>query len=281
MWRIVKKVLGLVVSHRKLGNSEILVKEIMGSIPEECSRELIRLTDLKLEPCKACYRCLQPDTLCPVKDDFNYVMGKIKEADALVIGVPVYILGPHGYYKMLTDRLVGAENYSKYTEGKPCAIVIPYGTKGWEGYSKAASLVIPKFLKMKIIDCWHIHSTLPGESLLNPDNLEYAHYLGHDLFGGREYKYGSRECIHCGSDLFRLLAEKKVECPICGAQGVLDSDNLPDFSITNYCRFSDKEMEEHFKVWLVKMKERFFAEKDLLKEVQKGYLDKDWWIKPN
>lgn len=72
-----KKVLGLVVSNRKLGNSEILVKEIMGNIPEECNRELIRLTDLEIKPCKACYRCLQPDNACPVRDDFNFVIGKI------------------------------------------------------------------------------------------------------------------------------------------------------------------------------------------------------------
>ncbi|MDH7479172.1 MAG: flavodoxin family protein [Syntrophomonadaceae bacterium] len=275
-----KKVLGIVISQRKLGNSEILVKEIMSSIPEDCSRELIRLTDLKLEPCKACYRCLQPSTPCPVKDDFNFVMGKIKDADAVVIGVPVYILGPHGYFKMLTDRLVGAENYSHHTRGKPCAIVIPYGTKRWEGYSKAAALTLPRFLKMNIVDCWQVHATLPGESLLSQENLEYARALGRDLFGGRKHQIGARECIFCGSDLFRLLAERKVECPICGARGTLDSDNLPDFSKAIYCRFSEHEMEEHFKVWLVEMKQRFLNEKDRLKEVQKGYLDKEWWIKP-
>ncbi len=66
-----KKVLGLVVSNRKLGNSEILVKEILSNIPEECNRELIRLTDLEIKPCKACYRCLQPDSDCAVGDNFN------------------------------------------------------------------------------------------------------------------------------------------------------------------------------------------------------------------
>ena len=275
-----KKVLGLVISHRKLGNSELLVKEIMSSISEKCGRELIRLTDLKIEPCKACYQCLQPNNDCPIKDNFNFVIRKIKEADALVIGVPVYILGPHGYYKMLTDRLVGAENYAEYTEGKPCIIVMPYGTKGWEGYSKAAALVLPRLLKMKIVDCWQVHSTLPGESLLNPDNLKYARTLGIDLFNGREYNSGIRECFYCGSDLFRLLQGNRVECPICGAKGILKYDNIPDFTDADYCRFSNKEMEEHFKVWLVEMKHRFLSEKNRLKDVQKDYRDKDWWIKP-
>jgi multimeric flavodoxin WrbA len=275
-----KKVLGLVISHRKLGNSELLVKEIMGHIPEQCSLELIRLTDLKIEPCKACYHCLQAYNDCPLKDDFNFVLNKIKEADCLIIGVPTYLLGPHGYYKMLTDRLLGAANYAKYTEGKPCVIVIPYGTKGWEGYSRAASLVMPRLLKMKIVDCWQVHATLPGESLLNPDNIEYAQTLGSGLFNGLRYNPGSRACSNCGSDLFRLLSGNRIECPICGAQGILKNDNIPDFSNADYFRFSDKEMEEHFKVWLLEMKDKFLQEKEFLKKLQKDYRDKDWWIKP-
>ncbi|CFW99382.1 Flavoprotein-like [Syntrophomonas zehnderi OL-4] len=274
-----KKVLGLIISHRKLGNSELLVKEIMGSIPQECNRELIRLTDLKIEPCKACYKCLQPDKICPVKDDFNFVIEKIKEADALVIGVPVYFLGPHGYYKMLTDRLVGAQNDTKSTQGKPCVIVMPYGSKGWEGYSKSAAIVMPKLLRMKLVDCWQVHATLPGESLLNPENISYAQTLGRDIFTGREYHPGTRECPVCGSDLFRLLPAKQVECPICGARGIIKEDCIPVWTDSDYHRFSD-QMDKHFKRWLLEMKMRFSAAKDQLKDLQKSYRDQSWWIKP-
>jgi multimeric flavodoxin WrbA/DNA-directed RNA polymerase subunit RPC12/RpoP len=273
-------VLGIVVSHRKPGNSEILVKEIMSSIPEECSREMIRLTDLDIKPCRACYVCLQPDKVCPVRDDFNFVMEKIRAADALIIGVPVYFLGPHGYYKMLTDRLVGAQNHIQTTQGKPCVIVMPYGTKGWEGYGKAASMVMPKLLRMKLVDCWQVYATLPGESLLNPENISYARALGQNLFKGRAYQATSRECPDCGSDLFRLLEENQIECPICGARGILKNNGSPDFTDSDYCRFSDHEMDHHFKDWLYEIKERFSAEKNHLKELQKDYLDQSWWIKP-
>lgn len=275
-----KKVLGLVISSRKLGNSEVLVKEIMSNIPEECEREMIRLTDLELKPCKACYVCLQPKKACPVQDDFNFVIEKIREADALIIGVPVYFLGPHGSYKMLTDRLVGAQNHAQATQGKPCVIVMPYGSTGWEGYSKAASLVMPKLLRMKLVDCWQIYATLPGESLLNDENMSYAQALGRELFNGREYQAGSKECPECGSDLFRLLDENQVECPICGSRGVLNGNGSPEFFDSDYRRFSDQEMDKHFKGWLLEMKDRFLDEKDHLKELQKGYRDQNWWIKP-
>jgi len=275
-----KKVLGIVISHRKLGNSELLVKEIMNNIPEIYERELMRLTDFKIEPCRACYRCLQPDHDCAVKDDFNFVINRIKQADAVVIGVPVYILGPHGYYKMLTDRLVGMGNHVKDTQGKPCAIVIPYGSQGWEGYSKAASMIMPRLLQMKIVDCWQVHSTLPGESMLDSGNREYARKLGRDLFNDRNYGPGERDCPFCGSDLVRLRAGSIVECPICGAEGILKNDNIPDFSGNDHFRFSGQEVEQHFGLWLNQTKQRFRAEKERLQEVQKEYRDMDWWIKP-
>jgi len=273
-----KSILGLVISNRKLGNSEILVKEIMRGIPEDCKRELIRLTDLRIEPCKACYKCLQPGTACPLEDDFNFVMNKIKKADALIIGVPVYFLGPHGFYKLLNDRLLGAQNDIQATRGKPCVIVMPYGTRGWEGYSKAAALVLPRLLRMRVVACWQVFATLPGESLLNPCNISYAQELARNIFKGSEYQAGSRECPFCGSDLFRLLPDKRLECPICGAQGSLRDDGALDFSEAQYCRFSDREMDEHFKVFLWEMKKRFLAEKGNLREMQKDYRDLNWWI---
>lgn len=275
-----KKVLGLVVSERRLGNSELLVKEIMSQIPEPCTREMIRLTELRIEPCKACYRCLQPELKCKVEDDFKFVIDKIKEADALIIGMPVYILGPHGYYKMLTDRLLGSNNHAAYTRGKPCVIAISYGQQRWNGYSRAASLALPRLLEMKILDCWMVQAALPGESLLNHLNLEHARSLGINLFTGQEYAKGPRECIHCGSDLFRLLPDGEVECPICAARGTLKPNNLPDLSAADYCRFWPHELEEHFKGWLVSTKQKFLVEKDKLKEVQQKYKEIDWWVKP-
>lgn len=275
-----KKVLGLVFSHRKLGNSELLVKEIMNRVPVEKNLELIRMTDLKIEPCRACYRCLNPDTECVIKDDFNFVIKKIREADAVIIGVPVYLLGLHGYYKMFTDRLVGAFNYSGSTKDKPCIIAIPYGSTGWTGYSRAAALVMPGFLQMKIIDCWLVHATQPGESFMNDENIEYTGILAEKLFSGQRFVPGKRECSLCGCDVFRMLPDDGVECAICGAIGVLKPGNIPDFSGSGYNRFSSEKIEEHFNVWLREMKEKFLAIKDDLREIQKNYRDMNWWVKP-
>lgn len=275
-----KKILGLVISQRKLGNSEILVKEIMNNIPADYQPELIRLTDLKIQPCNACYKCLQPNQQCTIKDDFNFIFEKIKQADAIIIAVPVYLLGPHGYYKMLSDRMVSAFKFVAFTAGKPCILVVPYGSQGWEGYTKSAALVMPKLLQMKVIDFWQIRATLPGESLRDPANLEYARRLGQTIFDRETYIPGIRECPYCGSDLFRLLPGNKIECPICSVTGSLQADNIPSFATFDNFRFSATNIAEHFDGWVKDMKKKFQVEKGHLKEVQKMYRDKDWWIKP-
>jgi multimeric flavodoxin WrbA len=275
-----KKVLGLVISERSLGNSELLVKEIMRNIPDPCERELIRLTDFKIEPCKACYSCLKPGTPCRMDDDFNFILNQIKAADALVIGLPVYVYGPHGYLKMLSDRLLGAGHYGEFTRDKPCVLAVSYGAQGCAGYARTAALAFPRLLQMKIVDCWQVHAALPGESVRDQKNLEHARNLGANLFSAPEFAKGPRECACCGADLFRLLPDGKIECPICGAVGRLNQDGAPDFSENVHYRFSEEAVREHFLGWLVGMKEKFIKEKDQLKEVQKPYREMDWWIKP-
>jgi hypothetical protein len=216
----------------------------------------------------------------PKKDDFNFIFEKIKKADAIIISLPIYLLGPHGSYKMLSDRMLSAFRFAAFTKGKPCILVVSHGAKGWEGYSRSAALVMPRLLQMKIIDYWQVKAALPGESLLNPGNLEYARYLGEKIFSAEAYTPGLRECPYCGSDLFRLLPGNKIECPICSIEGFLQADNIPSFPTTDKFRFSAGNISEHFDGWVREMKNKFHAEKDQLKRVQKPYRDKDWWIKP-
>ncbi|HUW65474.1 MAG TPA: flavodoxin family protein [Spirochaetia bacterium] len=274
------KLLGLVVSQRRLGNSEVLVKEIMIRVPGEWEREMIRLTDLRIEPCKACYTCLSSGVGCKVDDDFKFVMAKVQEADALVIGVPVYILGPHGYLKMFTDRLLGAGHYVQRTRGKPCVVVMPYGVTGWLGYSRAAALTLPRILQMKLADFWAVHAALPAEGALSPDNLARAGDIAARLFTGGEETRGPGECLTCGSDLFRLLPGGVVECPLCGVRSRLDPDGQLVDGGTDEGRFTPARMQEHFLGWLVDMKEKFRVERERLKEAQKPYRDMDWWVRP-
>jgi multimeric flavodoxin WrbA len=279
-----KKVLGLVISERRLGNTEILLKEIIKNVPEPCSRELIRLTELNLKSCKGCYQCLVPGSGCKMKDDLLFVLDRVKGADALVVGMPVYFLGPHAYFKLFLDRLLCAGHFAEHTRDKPCVLVIPFGMHGWEGYSKAAALSLPALLKMKLIECWQVHAALPGESIINETNSLYARQLGEKLFTAAAGQAGKMDCPRCGSDLLRFLPGGAVECPICSGKGKIVTRGEEfglDFSLDRSThRFSEAGLEKHFKEWLVDMKSKFMLKKDILKKAQLPYSEYDWWVHP-
>jgi multimeric flavodoxin WrbA len=80
-------------SPRLRGNTQSLL-EIAEDVLNEngINTELIPLHGKEIKPCTACNRCRETkDRTCSIKDDdFHEVFNKILEADAFIIGSPVY-----------------------------------------------------------------------------------------------------------------------------------------------------------------------------------------------
>src|SRR5512136_129394 len=67
--------------------------------------------DLEIRPCIGCLKC-RPDKPCVLpKDDANILAEKIKEADLLIIGSPVYWGNMPGTLKLFFDRNVPLFEY--------------------------------------------------------------------------------------------------------------------------------------------------------------------------
>ena len=104
------KILGLSAG-RKMGNSEVLLKEAMMAAEQEGAEiGMIRLLDLDLRPCTGCLACYSSLTQggagnCVLKDDLPFLDEQLMECDALILASPVFVLGPHGLIKVLNDRL--------------------------------------------------------------------------------------------------------------------------------------------------------------------------------
>jgi len=82
-----KKILVLLGSPRKKGNSTTLAKQIVkGAESAGAEVETIYLNGLKIKPCQGCYGCKKKDSKgCVVKDDMQPLYPKIVASDALVI----------------------------------------------------------------------------------------------------------------------------------------------------------------------------------------------------
>ncbi len=99
------KVLGIVCSPRRDGNTEILVQEALDAARENGAEEteLLRLAGKEIAPCDGCDVCLETGN-CVINDDMQQVYSKMLEADGIILGSPVYFWGVTAQAKALIDR---------------------------------------------------------------------------------------------------------------------------------------------------------------------------------
>jgi multimeric flavodoxin WrbA len=149
------KILGVIGSPRKKGNTHILVSRILdGAKAEGAETEMLFLGDLDIRECDGCHSCWK-GRQCSKKDDMNVIYPKIIESDIIIFGTPVYWYGPTALMKCFIDRFVYfncPENRSKI-KGKAAVLAIPFE----EDNIKTADLLVRFFkkslgyLEMKII----------------------------------------------------------------------------------------------------------------------------------
>jgi len=77
------KAIGISSSGRKAGYSKIIVKDILEE--SGIDYEMIHLAELNIKGCLGCLKCAS-NNRCAQKDDFQGVVDKINEVDALVFG---------------------------------------------------------------------------------------------------------------------------------------------------------------------------------------------------
>ncbi len=105
------KVLAILGSPRKGGNSDILADEVLrGATEAGAETEKIYLQDLSISPCRACYGC-RGKGKCVQKDDGDYVLEKLIEADTIILSSPVYFYSISAQMKIMIDRTL-----PRYTE---------------------------------------------------------------------------------------------------------------------------------------------------------------------
>ncbi|MDD4858764.1 MAG: flavodoxin family protein [Dehalococcoidales bacterium] len=99
------KAIGIVGSPRKNGNTELLMAHTLKAIGEEgIETELVRLAGLDIKPCNACMTC-KTEERCAIKDDLFPIYIKLKEADGIILGSPVYYGSATGLVKCFMERV--------------------------------------------------------------------------------------------------------------------------------------------------------------------------------
>lgn len=98
------KAVGIVGSPRRGGNTEILVAHCLQAMKEEgLETELVPLAGLNIGGCTGCWWCVE-NTGCVIEDDMQPVFEKMRDADAIIIGSPVYFGSATSLVKGLLER---------------------------------------------------------------------------------------------------------------------------------------------------------------------------------
>jgi len=99
------KVLGIVGSKRKSGNTSYLVKQALNTIEsKDIETEMIFLGDYNIHGCTGCEGCR--DTYkCVIKDDMQKIYPRILNSDAIVLGSPTYFYNITADMKAFIERL--------------------------------------------------------------------------------------------------------------------------------------------------------------------------------
>jgi multimeric flavodoxin WrbA len=173
------KVLGLVGSPRRGGNTDLLVDTVLeGAAENKCSTEKVYLYGVDIAPCVDCRACKKGNLQCALKDGMQTLYPKLEEADVIVFGTPLYWYGPSAKMKLLLDRL---RPYiaSKKLKGKRAVLIVP-SEEGAEACSHIVGMFNLSFgyLEMQLTGVLLPKASEKGEVKDQPHVLEEARLLG-------------------------------------------------------------------------------------------------------
>ena len=240
------KVLGISAGTKNGGNDGMCREALMGAKEAGAEVEFINLYDLDLKHCTGCTACVQAiftgkGNMCVLKDDFDWLLDKMFDADGILFAVPIFEKGAAGIFHTIMDRFgprmdrvhnVIAMQMAQEGKGKPVDPrylqdkVVSYmgiGGSDWD------TRVQCDFLNHALTPIWKvIENEAFGWSLgilADDEKVARAHQIGVNLANAAKdienAKYVGDEgvCPHCHCRNFHIGKDNVVSCAACGIRG--------------------------------------------------------------
>jgi multimeric flavodoxin WrbA len=176
------KILALIGSPRKGGNTEMLVEQTLkGSEIGGHTYEKIYLYEYEISPCIDCRKCKKGDCVCVINDGMQEIYPKMDEADLIIFGTPNYWYGPTAKMKLFIDRMRPYVANEKL-QGKKVVVITPAA----EGPNACGPLIEMfrmsfDYLKMQFTGKILAEAYERGEVKDNHEVLKNAYDLGASL----------------------------------------------------------------------------------------------------
>jgi multimeric flavodoxin WrbA len=178
-----KRILAVVGSPRRNGNTHILVSKIVeGARANGAVVDELLLGELTIRECDGCHTCWKGKE-CSKNDDMRAIYPAIIQSDVIIFGTPVYWYGPTALMKAFIDRFVYfncPENRQKI-KGLSAVLAVPFeeddlDTAGGvvEFFNKSLSYLEIKLLGQIIVP----GVGEKGAIRRKPESLQQAYDLG-------------------------------------------------------------------------------------------------------
>jgi len=134
------KVIAINGSPRKKWNTATLLeKALEGAASEGAETEIIHLYDLNFKGCTSCFACKLKDGKsygkCAMNDELTPVLEKLKDADAVILGSPIYFANSTGEMRSFMERYMfpylvfSANPQTLYPRNTPIGYIYTLGAK--------------------------------------------------------------------------------------------------------------------------------------------------------
>lgn len=177
------KVLLINGSPRQKGNTSVALAEIAKTLEKDgIDSEIVWIGNKPIRGCIACGQCKRKPGACVFNDDVcNEISGKFAEADALVVGSPVYYGQPNGALLSIIQRSFYSNGSA--ISGKPAAAVAVCRRGGASAVFDTLNMPF-QMMNMPLVTSqyWNIvYGMNPGEAALDTEGMQTMRTLAHNL----------------------------------------------------------------------------------------------------
>jgi multimeric flavodoxin WrbA len=241
------KILGI-SGGTKNGNNDAMCKEaLMGAKEAGAEVEFIRLMDLDIKHCTGCTACVGAlfsgkGNMCVLKDDFDWLLNKMMDADGIIFALPIFEKGVPGIFQTITDRFgprmdrgnnVIATKNAQENGGKvpdPRVLkdkVVSYmgiGGSDWTTKFQCSAAMQALTPMWKVIN----NEVFPWSSgiIVDDERVARVHKIGANIANAAKdiekayYQGEEGVCPHCHSRNFYLdNSSTHAICELCGIEG--------------------------------------------------------------
>ena len=177
------KVLMINGSPRQKGNTSIALAEIAGQLEKlGIDSEIVWIGNKPLRGCIACNTCKDKPGACVFNDDVcNGISEKMNDADALIVGSPVYYGQPNGALMAIVQRMLYSNGVA--FRGKPAAAVAVCRRGGATAAFQTLNMPF-MLMNMPVVPSqyWNIvYGREPGQAALDTEGMQTMRTLANNM----------------------------------------------------------------------------------------------------